>query len=105
MRLAAGLKVSAMIRAVQAAGGFAAVVARGDPVAGSIAIVVREPVGEILLVPVMTGDGRYQHVEAARGDAVAEWSARARQHDPDLWILELDIPDAARFIVDILGRD
>ena len=105
MRLAAGLKVSALVRAVEAAGGFAMVLARGDATAGSIAVVVRGRPEDVLLVPVMAGDGRYHHVEAARGDAIAEWSARARQRDPDLWILELDIPDAARFIADSLDGD
>lgn len=105
MRLAAGLKVSALMRAVEAAGGFAVVLARGDATAGSIAVVVRDAGQDVLLVPALTAEGHYDYVEAARGDAVADWSSRARKRDPDLWIIELDIADAARFIADVLGRD
>lgn len=107
MRLAAGLKVSALMRAVMAAGGFAVVLARGDDTAGSIAVVVRGRLGEddVLLAPMMSGEGRYGHMEVARGAAIAAWGERARQRDPDLWLVELDIPDAARFIADSLDGD
>jgi hypothetical protein len=105
MRLAAGLKVSALIRSVEAAGGFAMVLTRGDATAGSIAVVVRQRPEDVVLVPMMAAGGSYQYEETARGAAIAEWSLRARQRDPDLWILELDIPDAARFIADTLTRD
>jgi len=106
MRLAAGLKVSALIRRVEAEGGFAMVLARGDDTAGSIAVVHRQSGQEdVLLAPAMSVSGRYAYVEAARGEAVAAWTTRARQRDPDLWLLELDIPDAARFIADTLTGD
>ena len=105
MRLAAGLKVSALLRAVAAAGGFAVVLARGDDTAGSIAVVVRGQDEDVMLAPMMGADGRYTHVEVARGAAVSVWGERARQRDPDLWLLELDIPDAARFIADSIGVD
>ena len=107
MRLAAGLKVSALMRAVMAAGGFAVVLARGDDTAGSIAVVVRGRADDedVLLAPMMNASGHYEHVEVARGPAIAAWSERARQRDPDLWLVELDIPDAARFIAESLDRD
>ena len=105
MRLAAGLKVSALIRAVEAAGGFAMVLARGDSTSGSIAVVVRMKPEDMLLAPMMAADGRYEYREVVRGAEIPGWSARARQRDPDLWILELDIPDAARFIADSLTGD
>jgi len=105
MRLAAGLKVSALLRAVMAAGGFAVVLARGDETAGSIAVVVRGKGEDVLLAPMMGAGGRYTHEEVARGAAIAAWCERARQRDPDLWLLELDIPDAARFIADSIDGD
>jgi hypothetical protein len=106
MRLAAGLKVSALLRQVEAAGGFATVLARGDATAGSIAVVQRSRDGEdLLLTPVITAAGTYAYQETARGEAIPGWTSRARQRDPDLWIIELDIPDAARFIADTLTGD
>jgi len=105
MRLAAGIKVSALIRAVEVAGGHAMVLARGDATAGSIAVVVRGRPDDAVFQPVMTDGGGYAYAEVARGDAIADWSARARRRDPDLWIVELDIPDAARFIADSLSVD
>jgi hypothetical protein len=41
----------------------------------------------------------------AAGEAVQGWIDRARRIDPDLWVVELDIPDAARFVAETLGRD
>ncbi|WP_439534366.1 DUF1491 family protein [Polymorphobacter sp.] len=106
MRLAAGLKVSALLRTVEAAGGFGAVLARGDATAGSIAVVSRTRGQEdVLLTPVMAASGGYAYQETARGEAIAAWTERARRRDPDLWIIELDIPDAARFIADSLTGD
>lgn len=105
MRLAAGLKVAALLRTVQAAGGFAMVLSRGDKEAGSIAVVVRETGEDVMLAPVMAMSGGYAWTEAARGDAVPGWSERARNRDPDLWIVEIDVADARKFIVDTLAQD
>lgn len=105
MRLAAGLKVSALLRAVSAAGGFATVLARGDEQSGSIAVAVREGVEELLLAPVMAISGGYEWVESARGEAVPGWIERARRRDPDLWVVEIDIADAASFVAETLARD
>lgn len=99
-RLASGIKVSALLRRVGAAGGFGAVIARGDDTAGSIAIITRES-GELrLLEPVLATSGGYEWRESASGDAVDAWVERARRRDPDLWVIELDIPDAARFVAE-----
>ncbi|MFZ4747332.1 MAG: DUF1491 family protein, partial [Sphingomonas sp.] len=34
---------------------------------------------------------------------VAAWLERRREHDPDLWIVELDIPNAQRFVAEMSG--
>jgi hypothetical protein len=105
MRLASGFKVSALLRRVSLAGGFGTVLARGDETAGSIAIVTREHGETALLVPVLGMDGHYDWREQARGDAIDSWIERARRMDPDLWVVELDIPDAARFVAETLSDD
>ncbi len=104
-RLAAHVAVSALLRRVAAAGGFATVLARGDDSAGSIAIVVREGGEERLLVPMPRSDGGRDWVAGAIGAAIPAWMERARQRDPDLWVVELDIPDAARLVAETLGGD
>ncbi len=104
-RLASGVRVSALLRKVSSKGGFGTVIAHGDETAGSIAIVTRDRGETRLLQPVLGMDGGYQWVEAAAGDAIAGWSERARRNDPDLWIIELDIPDAARFIAESFAGD
>jgi hypothetical protein len=99
------VKVAALLRRVGAEGGFGAVLAKGDATAGSIAVVVREGGEERLLAAVFGASGGYEWAEMATGDAIAAWSERARRNDPDLWIIELDIPDAARFVAETLGQD
>lgn len=104
-RLASSVKVSALLRRIAAAGGFGAVLARGDATAGSIAVVVREAGIETLLSPMFSGSSGYEWVAVAAGEAVAAAIERARRSDPDLWVIELDIPDAARFIAETLRDD
>ncbi len=102
-RLASGIKVAALLRRVAADGGFGAVLAHGDDTAGSIAIVTlaqgRDP---RLLAPVLGADG-YAWTELASGESVQPWVEKARQRDPDLWVVELDIPQAARLVAEMLG--
>ena len=105
MRLAAGLKVSALLRAVSAAGGFGVVLARGDDQAGSIAVVIRESGEDVLLAPVMAMSGGYDWVESARGEAVAGWIERARRRDPDLWVVEIEGSDVVALVAETLARD
>ena len=104
-RLASGFKVSALLRRVDAAGGFGAVLAKGDATAGSIAIVTREHGETRLLAPLLAASGLYEFQEIASGDAIPAWIERSRARDPDLWIIELDIPDAARFVAETAAGD
>jgi hypothetical protein len=104
-RLASSVKVSALLRRIDAAGGFGAVLARGDATAGSVAVVVRKAGIETLLSPMFSGSSGYEWVAVAAGEGVAAAIERARRSDPDLWVIELDIPDAARFIAETLGDD
>jgi hypothetical protein len=107
-RLASGVKVSALLRRVNAEGGFGAVLARGDATAGSIAVVIRarnRGEDDTLLSPMFAMAGGYEWVPVAAGEAIPGWTERARGRDPDLWVIELDIPDAARFVAETLGDD
>lgn len=98
--------MSLLLRRIDALGGFGAVLARGDATAGAIAIVThsREPgVEDVLLSPMPAPTGGYEWLAMASGEAIPGWIERARRYDPDLWIVELDIPDAARFVAETLG--
>ena len=104
VRLASSVKVAALLRQVSALGGFGTVLARGDATAGSIAIVTREAGVETLLSPMFAMTGGYEWVAIASGEAVADSIERARRRDPDLWVIELDIADAARLVAEMLGQ-
>lgn len=100
----AHLEVAGLIRAVESAGGFAAVLHKGERDAGTIVVVLAEKGGNARLferVPDAFGDriwtcSRVQDIEnSAEFD---EYLTRRQASDPDLWIVELDIADGERFI-------
>lgn len=98
-RVSARVWTSALLRRVHAAGDFATVLYRGDAVSGSVALVHRGRDGERTALSRTLGPGGdYLWRPAARGDAVDGWIDRQRQFDPDLWVIELDTPDPARFV-------
>jgi len=110
-RLATGLWVSALRRRVEAAGGFAMVIAKGDPEAGAVLLLLRDQNGEVsALSKVNAGDGKtsWQVLFDKRDDAdeaIREAIEKRKQYDPDIWIVELDVADPARFIDgDMLSR-
>jgi hypothetical protein len=74
--------------------------ARGDAQGGIILIQCRDrdSVGPLLE---RQFDGTWQPVgpdAAAPTDVHAEYLARRRRIDPDLWLIELDIPEAPQFV-------
>jgi len=98
-RLAAGIAVSALIRRIEAAGGHAMVLARGDATAGAILIAVAaRGVTTRLLERTLGADG---YAWTATGPAsftepgaLSDYIARRRRNDPDIWVVELDHADA-----------
>ena len=119
-RPASSFIVSALRRKVEAAGGFATIIKKGDPVAGALLLVcLRAPDGgeslqfspdsgplPLLLErePSFDGPGKWvpiinQHTE--NKEKIEEYLTRRRQVDPDLWIIELDVADAERIAAEI----
>ena len=106
-RLASSLIVSALMQRAQAEGGFAAVLAKGDPNAGAVLVILTERgakqrIFERLLQP----DGSYEWQSITSQDTentaeIASSWARRRKYDPDLWVLELDIPTMERFAAEM----
>jgi hypothetical protein len=103
-RLPAHLEVSGMLRAVEAAGGFAMVIAKGEREAGTLVVTCCESGKNYRAYE------RMPRPDGTRGWALAkaddpdnpsefgEYLDRRRRQDSDLWIVELDVPDAERFI-------
>jgi hypothetical protein len=105
-RLTSSMLVWALMRQAQAAGGFAAVLAKGDATAGAVLVILTErgqkrSAFEQLLQP----DGHYLWQDIGQsGQDEAQLNAlieRRRKWDPDLWVLELDIPIAERFAAEM----
>jgi hypothetical protein len=103
-RLPAHLEVSGLIRAVEAAGGFAAVIAKGERDAGTLLVICSEKGGPSAAYERMPQpDGSRAWTLSRRQDPENpgefwEYCERRQRQDSDLWIVELDVPDGERFI-------
>ena len=103
-RLPAHIEVSGLIRAVDAAGGFGTVLAKGEREAGTILVVCcfrDEPARVFERMPHPDGARTWTLVRAQDPENPSEFPdylARRSAQDPDLWIVELDIAHGERFI-------
>ncbi len=103
-RLPAHLEVSGLIRAVQAEGGFGTVIAKGERDAGTLLVICCENGTNSRLYERMPQlDGTRKWVLSKAHDTekpydFSEYCDRRKRQDSDLWIVELDIADAERFI-------
>jgi hypothetical protein len=105
-RLSSQVLVSSLLRRAEAEGGFGAVLAKGDATAGAVMVVMAERgLRTALLERLLQPDGHYAWRDS--GQAVADdeafraWLERRRRHDPDLWLIELDVADAERFAAEM----
>jgi hypothetical protein len=105
-RVVSSVLVGALLRRAESEGGFGMVMAKGDPTAGSVLVILLERGAnprcyERLLQP----DGRYAWEESRQqpvdAQALRDFLARRRHYDPDLWIVELDIASAERFAAEM----
>ena len=93
-----------MIRSVQAEGGFATVLQKGEADSGTILVVTRAPGETSRLFE------RMPHPEKGRAwdcvriqdpdkpEEFSDYLARRGNSDPDCWLVELEIARAERFI-------
>jgi len=105
-RLAAGMLVSALIRRAEQLGGNGAVLAKGDATAGTLLIQLAERgVAGPLLERRLDPEGRYRWSPTGPDEPEqrSDYISRRRRGDPDLWVLELDIPDGMKLVEDIAG--
>lgn len=94
------------MRRVQAEGGFASVLHKGDPDRGAISLLIAER-GEArtVLERRMSADFTYRWTAvpssvALKASGWRDWVEKASRIDPDCWLIELDIADAERFIAE-----
>lgn len=100
MRVTSDLWVSALLRRVFGAGGFAAVVKRGATEAGAVFVLARGRLGEVALfgpAPQTSYDSakpddRFFTLLGAGDDAVVLDARleREKKFDPDIWVVEIE---------------
>ncbi len=105
-RIATSVLVSGLLRRAQAEGGFGAVLAKGDPTAGAVAVILAERgTRKCLLERLLQPDGTYSWQETTQPDESDEAFGKRlesrRRFDPDLWVVELDIASAERFAAEM----
>ena len=106
-RLPAHLEVGAILRLAEARGGFATVLARGERDAGTILLVTTCRGKAARLYERMPSlDGSRSFVATKEEDAekpqdFSDYLARRRCQDSDIWLIEVDIDDPERFVVQI----
>lgn len=106
-RLPAALEVSGLVRRTQAAGGFAMVLHKGEPDAGTILVVAVDRAGLGTLyerMPDPAGPRRWTAVRTQQADSRSEFDAyldRRAKLDRDVWIVELTIADVERSILNL----
>lgn len=98
------LEISSLIRLAESNNGAAMVLAKGERDAGTVLIVhVYHGAGPVLFERMPQLDGTRPFVATKAQDPekpneFSEYLERRRRQDPDIWILEVDIDDAERFI-------
>lgn len=96
-RVKTSLWVSAALRIADRAGRPGAVLRRGDPDAGGVLALLRGRAGVVVLSQTRQGDKpawlRATGAEPVADDVADAYVDRARQRDPDLWVVEFEAPD------------
>jgi hypothetical protein len=105
--LSAALEVSALIRLVEASGGFAMVLRKGEPDAGTLLIILldNQGLGQVFeRMPQPDGARKWtiaKHQVPENKQDFESYLARRTAQDPDLWVIELTIADGERLILNL----
>lgn len=103
-RLPAHLEISSLIKLAESHGGSAMVLSKGERDAGTVLIVTMCRGADAKLFERMPQlDGTRQFIPTKLQDIenpteFSEYLDRRAHQDPDIWILEVDVDDAERFI-------
>lgn len=109
-RLTSRFQVDLLLRQAQAEGGFAMIVHKGDEHGGGLMVQCRDR-GQISALMerrwAMDGGVIWDAVgplESTSEEQQNEYIAKRLRNDPDLWVVELDIPNAAQLVVTWLSN-
>ena len=103
-RLPAHLEAAAIRRLAESHGGFATVLAKGERDAGTIALVILcrdRPAALYERMPQVDGNRLFSRTHEQDSENPQEFFEsldRRRLRDPDLWLIEADVPDSERFV-------
>ena len=104
--LPAGLEAAAILRRTEATGGYGTVIQKGDADRGSLLLLISSRGKHVTCLERLLGvSGSYEWKtvgpeESASSAQITEFLARRKRFDEDFWAIELDIPDAERFIAE-----
>jgi len=110
MNLSSDLWVYALLRRVQLAGGFATIARKGDARGGAVLIKAFDPRTRSarLWAEAFGKDGETMWMRPLDSEAEADvdaYIARAARIDPDIWVVEIEDADGARFLTETVeGR-
>ena len=106
-RVTTQLAVSALVRRVDAAGGSAVVIARGDRDSGTILLLVEDR-GRDRHILELGYDSAGKRVPVRVGPqdgddtGITAYWQRRRDRDPDLWVVEVNVAAAERFAAETI---
>ena len=106
-RLQSSILVNALQRRAESEGGFAAVLAKGDPTAGAILVILVERGRKVkVLERLLEGGERYSWRDIgsqalANEQEFQKFLDKRRRFDPDIWLIELDVASAERFAAEM----
>lgn len=107
-KIASHMLINGLIRCVEADGGFAAVLRKGDNISGTILIqTVQNGTDPKLFERIRDISGKFVLGQIATkysgsSEELRLYIDRRCQSDPDLWVLELDVANAERLAADFL---
>ena len=105
-RLPTHIAVGALLRRVNDAGGIAMVRAKGDAQGGAVLILIESRSGPVRVLERTIGfDGTVALTESTPSDGAESYWRRRRERDPDLWVVELDIPEGERFAAETISTN
>ena len=105
-RLPARLEASSLVRRAEVEGGSGMILASGDPDRGALVLLVAHRGTHFAcLERGMSEGGMYKWqtvgpVAGASDDELRDWTQKRHRFDPDLWLIELDVPLPERFIAE-----
>jgi len=105
MQLSSDIWVYALVRRAQLGGAFATIVRKGDARGGAVLVkIVNRRTDEAQLWAEAVGaHGRSVWMQPKAGADERDLDAyleRAARIDPDIWVVEIEDPDARRFLTD-----